>query len=54
MHVGTLVGAFAGFVGGRFDDILMRVTDIFLAFPFLVLLLVLRNMLAEIPAGSAR
>jgi len=31
-----------------FDDVLMRVTDIFLAFPFLVALLVTRNMLGEI------
>lgn len=47
--VGTLVGAISGYVGGRFDDIMMRVTDIFLAFPLLVLLLVMRNALAEIP-----
>jgi peptide/nickel transport system permease protein len=46
--VGTAVGAWAGIRGGLFDDILMRVTDIFLAFPFLVALLVMRNMLAEI------
>ncbi|MFT3855354.1 MAG: ABC transporter permease [Ilumatobacteraceae bacterium] len=42
--VGTVVGAIAGFKGGRLDDILMRVTDLFLAFPTLVLLLVLRNL----------
>ena len=36
--IGTIVGAFAGFRGGKFDDILMRVTDLFLAFPFLVAL----------------
>ena len=35
---------FAGLRGGLFDDIMMRVTDIFLAFPFLVALLVMRNM----------
>ena len=46
--VGTVMGAFAGLRGGWFDDILMRVTDIFLAFPFLVALLVTRNMLGEI------
>ena len=40
--IGTLVGAFAGFQGGKFDDILMRVTDLFLAFPILVPLLVIR------------
>ena len=47
--VGTAVGAWAGIRGGWFDDVLMRVTDVFLAFPFLVALLVTRNMLGEIP-----
>ena len=42
--VGVTVGAVAGLRGGVFDDILMRVTDIFLAFPFLVALLVVRNV----------
>jgi ABC-type dipeptide/oligopeptide/nickel transport system permease subunit len=46
--IGTAVGAWAGIKGGLFDDLLMRVTDIFLAFPFLVALLVMRNMLGEI------
>ena len=46
--IGTAVGAWAGIRGGLFDDILMRVTDIFIAFPFLVALLVMRNMLGEI------
>jgi peptide/nickel transport system permease protein len=47
--VGTIVGAISGYLGGLFDDILMRITDIFLAFPILVSLLVLRNVLAQIP-----
>ena len=47
--IGTMVGAIAGYRGGKFDDILMRITDLFLAFPILVSLLVLRNVLAEIP-----
>jgi peptide/nickel transport system permease protein len=34
---GTLVGAVAGFFGGFVDEILMRFTDMFLAFPALVL-----------------
>lgn len=46
--IGCVVGAVAGFRGGRFDDITMRVTDLFLAFPFLVTLLVMRNMLGAI------
>ncbi len=46
--IGTAIGSWAGIRGGFFDDIMMRVTDIFLAFPFLVALLVMRNMLGEI------
>jgi peptide/nickel transport system permease protein len=42
--VGTVVGALAGYRGGWIDDVLMRTTDLFLAFPTLVLLLVIRNM----------
>ncbi len=34
---GTIVGAIAGFFGGLVDEILMRFTDMFLAFPALVL-----------------
>lgn len=44
LAIGACVGAVAGLKGGLFDDIVMRVTDIFLAFPFLVALLVIRNM----------
>ncbi len=37
--VGLLVGTVAGYAGGWLDTILMRVTDIFLAFPRLILAL---------------
>jgi peptide/nickel transport system permease protein len=37
--VGLLVGTAAGFIGGWLDGALMRVTDIFLAFPRLILAL---------------
>ncbi len=37
--VGLLVGAVSGYVGGWVDAVLMRITDIFLAFPKLVLAL---------------
>lgn len=33
---GTAVGLFCGFVGGKLDEILMRISDIFLAFPGMV------------------
>lgn len=48
LAIGAFVGAVAGLKGGLFDDIVMRVTDIFLAFPFLVALLVVRNMFGSI------
>jgi peptide/nickel transport system permease protein len=35
--IGTLVGLFAGSLGGWADEIVMRVTDIFFAFPALIL-----------------
>jgi peptide/nickel transport system permease protein len=35
--VGALVGWMAGYFGGRLDEFLMRLTDMFLAFPSLVL-----------------
>ena len=46
--LGCLIGSIAGFRGGRFDDVVMRVTDLFLAFPFLVTLLVMRNVIGSI------
>ena len=35
--VGTLVGVLAGYWGGLIDELLMRLTDIFLAFPAIIL-----------------
>lgn len=37
--IGTSIGALAGYIGGGVDTLCMRVTDIILAFPFLVLML---------------
>jgi peptide/nickel transport system permease protein len=39
--LGVLVGALAGFFGGHIDNVLMRITDMFLSFPGLVLLLLI-------------
>jgi len=39
--VGTLVGSVAGFLGGLIDNLLMRLTDLFLALPQLPLLLLI-------------
>ena len=37
MAVGVLVGMLAGFYGGRIDSVLMQITDVFLAFPGILL-----------------
>lgn len=37
--IGILLGAFSGYAGGKLDEALMRITDIFLAFPLLILAL---------------
>jgi peptide/nickel transport system permease protein len=39
--VGGLVGAVSGYAGGRIDDLLMRVTDVVLAFPGFLLAMAL-------------
>jgi peptide/nickel transport system permease protein len=43
--LGMIVGAIAGYVGGWVDDAIMRVTDLFLAFPALVLALAIAGAL---------
>jgi peptide/nickel transport system permease protein len=39
--LGTLLGSVAGFLGGRVDEAIMRVTDLFLAFPTVILAMVI-------------
>ena len=39
MVLGTLVGAVAGYYGGRIDDTLMRASEVLFAIPFLVLVI---------------
>ncbi|HNR00180.1 MAG TPA: ABC transporter permease [Trueperaceae bacterium] len=43
--LGTLLGLLAGFLGGKVDTVLMRIVDVFLAFPFLLLAIVFMAML---------
>jgi peptide/nickel transport system permease protein len=35
--LGSSMGAVSGFIGGKTDEVMMRVTDVFLAFPALIL-----------------
>lgn len=43
--IGMLIGLIAGYLGGRIDDLLMRITDMFMAFPSLILALAIAAML---------
>src|SRR5467141_832260 len=45
--IGMLVGALAGFYGGWLDTVLMRITDLFLSFPFLPTLILISAMLHQ-------
>lgn len=52
--LGTLVGALAGFYGGWVDNLLMHLTDMFLSFPSLFVLIVLSLAWREIPIAGLR
>lgn len=43
--IGTVLGTISGFQGGWVDTIIMRITDIFLSFPILLLVIVLMTIL---------
>lgn len=43
--LGVSIGAFSGFMGGRVDNVLMRICDLFLSFPTIVLALFLVGIL---------
>jgi peptide/nickel transport system permease protein len=45
--IGTLLGLLAGYFGGRIDDIIMRVADIQLAFPFILLAIMVLVVLGQ-------
>ncbi len=39
--VGSLIGALSGYIGGRLDAVIMRISDVFLAFPGILLAIAL-------------
>ncbi|MBC7122351.1 MAG: ABC transporter permease, partial [Pseudothermotoga sp.] len=45
--IGTAIGIVAGYFGGWIDEVLMRITDIFLAFPRLILAMALSAVLGR-------
>ncbi|NLF10418.1 MAG: ABC transporter permease [Anaerolineaceae bacterium] len=46
--IGLIVGALSAYYGGWLDDVLMRITEIFLAFPFLLAALTLSAILVPL------
>lgn len=44
---GTLIGLIAGYIGGIFDDVVMRIADIQLAFPFILLAIMVLVVLGQ-------
>ena len=46
---GILVGAASGYYGGWLDNVLMRITDAFLTFPTIFVLIILGSMLRDQP-----
>jgi peptide/nickel transport system permease protein len=44
---GTILGLMAGFLGGRVDDIIMRLVDIQLAYPFILFAIMVLTILGE-------
>jgi peptide/nickel transport system permease protein len=35
--LGSLIGIFSGYIGGKIDEIIMRITDVFFSIPYLIL-----------------
>jgi len=45
--IGVIIGSIAAFYGGLVDELLMRITDIFMSFPFLLSAMVLTTVLGK-------
>jgi peptide/nickel transport system permease protein len=51
LAIGTLLGMIAGYAGGATDEVIMRLVDLVLAFPFLLLVIAVAALLRESGAG---
>ena len=52
VFIGVSVGVIAGFIGGMTDNLMMRFTDIFYAFPDLLFFIILIIALKDTPIGD--
>ena len=52
MLIGIPIGTLSGYYGGRIDNFIMRIIDVLLAFPGLILTLVIAGMLGPSLDGS--
>src|SRR6266513_173033 len=51
--IGVSYGAVAGYIGGRLDDLMMRVVDVLYSLPYVIIVIVLLAMLpAKTPTGQ--
>jgi oligopeptide transport system permease protein len=51
--IGVSYGAIAGYLGGRIDDLMMRIVDVLYSLPYVIVLIVLLALLpAKTPAGQ--
>jgi ABC-type dipeptide/oligopeptide/nickel transport system permease subunit len=51
LFLGTTIGLLSGYVGGRVDNIIMRITDVFYAFPNLLLYIILMVTMRDTTIG---
>ena len=49
LTIGIFIGAISGYYGGWLDNILMRITDAFLSFPVVLVLILISSLLREMP-----
>lgn len=51
--IGVSYGAIAGYLGGRIDDLMMRIVDVLYSLPYVIVIIVLLALLpAKTPAGQ--
>lgn len=51
--IGITYGAFAGYVGGRIDNLMMRIVDVLYSLPYVILVIVLLSMFrSQTPRGQ--